>query len=331
MSKTILLTGGAGFIGGHLAERLLAEGNRVVVLDNLSTGRFANIEHLDRQYSAGGQFKFIFETVLHERVVEDLMRECDEVYHLASAVGVRLIMEQPVQTIETIVGGTSVVLKYAARYRRKTMVFSTSEVYGKSSDVPFREDGDRLEGPTTRHRWAYACAKALDEFLALAHYKQTHQPVIIVRLFNTAGPRQTGHYGMVIPRFVTRALRGEFLEVHGTGDQSRCFCHVSDVIDAVTGLMNHPKAIGNVFNIGSTSEISIGKLAEEVIRLTQSRSTIQRIPYEQVFQDGFEDMQRRKPSTEKIQSLIGWNPKKTLEHIILDVAAEKRAELMGGQ
>lgn len=327
MTKTILLTGGAGFIGGHLAERLLNEGNRVVVLDNLSTGSFANIEHLDRQFSADGQFKFIFESVLHERVVEDLMRECDEVYHLASAVGVQLIMEQPVQTIETIVGGTSVVLKYAARYRRRTMIFSTSEVYGKSSDVPFREDGDRLEGPTTRHRWAYACAKAMDEFLALAHYKQTHQPVIIVRLFNTAGPRQTGHYGMVIPRFVSSALKGEDLTVYGSGEQSRCFCHVHDVIAAVTGLMKTSGAIGQVFNIGSTAEITIHQLAEKVIKLTGSTSGIQMIPYKVAYQEGFEDMQRRQPSIQKIEALTGWKPEKTLDQVILDVAEEKRGKL----
>ncbi|MGF1573039.1 MAG: NAD-dependent epimerase/dehydratase family protein [Sumerlaeia bacterium] len=327
MTKTILLTGGAGFIGGHLAERLLKEGKRVVVMDNLSTGRFANIEHLDREYSAEGQFKFIFESVLHERVVEDLMRECDEVYHLASAVGVQLIMEQPVQTIETIVGGTSVVLKYAARYRRKTMIFSTSEVYGKSNDVPFREDGDRLEGPTTRHRWAYACAKAMDEFLALAHYKQTHQPVTIVRLFNTAGPRQTGHYGMVIPRFVNSALKGEPLTVYGTGEQSRCFCHVHDVVNAVTNLMQHPKAIGQVFNIGSTTEITIQHLAEKVIKLTGSSSTIETIPYKIAYQEGFEDMQRRQPSIDKIHALTGWKPTKTLDDVIQDVAEEKRGKL----
>jgi len=322
--KTYLLTGGAGFIGGHLAERLLKNGQRVIVLDDLSTGSFSNIEHLEREYASQGDFKFIFDSVLHERVVEDLVRESDEVFHLASAVGVQLIMDQPVKTIETIVGGTSVLLECAARYRRKTMIFSTSEVYGKSTDIPFREDGDRLEGPTTSHRWAYACAKSMDEFLALAHFKQTKQPVIIVRLFNTAGPRQTGHYGMVIPNFVTRALKGEPLTVFGTGQQSRCFCHVADVIDGLLGLMDHEKAVGEVYNIGSTEEITIQELAEKVISVTGSKSSIELIPYDKAYGEGFEDMQRRMPSTDKIKSATSWQPKRSLEEIIKDVAEEKR-------
>lgn len=318
---TYLLTGGAGFIGSHLAERLLDDGNRVIVLDDLSTGKFANIEALDRRYSRDGTFRFIFDSVLHERVVEDLVRESDVIYHLASAVGVNLIMQEPVRTIETIIGGTHVVLRCAARYRRKTMIFSTSEVYGKSSDVPFREDGDRLEGPTTRHRWAYATAKALDEFLALAHWKQTRLPVIVVRLFNTAGPRQTGQYGMVIPNFVGSALQNEPLHVFGTGRQSRCFCHVRDIVEALVRLIHEEAAIGQVFNIGSTREITVNDLARKVIELTNSRSEIRMVPYEGVFgKEGFEDMQRRQPDTSKIKSTCGWEPQLTLDDIIRDVA-----------
>ncbi len=321
--QTCLVTGGAGFIGSHLAAQLLAEGKRVIVLDDLSTGNYANIEELDRQYADEGRFKFIFDTVLHERVVEELVRESDVIYHLASAVGVNLIMQEPVKTIETIFGGTNVVLRCAARYRRKTMIFSTSEVYGKSMDVPFREDGDRLEGPTTKHRWAYACAKSLDEFLALAHWKQTRLPVIVVRLFNTAGPRQTGQYGMVIPSFVRAALINEPLHVYGTGTQSRCFCHVYDVVEALKGLMASKDSVGEVFNIGATSEITIHDLAREVVKLTNSESEIRLIPYEGVYGNGgFEDMLRRVPSIEKIGDTIGWAPKRTLQTIIEDVIAD---------
>lgn len=322
-ANTCLLTGGAGFIGGHLAERLIAEGHRVIVLDDLSTGRFSNIEELDRRHARDGRFKFIFDSVLHERVVEDLVREADQIFHLASAVGVNLIMNEPVRTIETIVGGTSTVLQCAARYRRRTMIFSSSEVYGKSTDAPFREDGDRLEGPTTRHRWAYATAKAMDEFLALAHWKQTRLPVVVVRLFNTAGPRQTGQYGMVIPSFVRAARAGEPLRVFGTGNQTRCFCHVADVIEALVSLMDSDKATGEVFNIGSTEEVSIRTLAERVIALTGSSSKIEVIPYEGVFgKDGFEDMQRRLPSTEKIEATIGWRATRKLDDIIRDVTRD---------
>lgn len=318
--QTCLLTGGAGFIGSHLAEALIKTGHRVIVLDDLSTGQYANIEELDRRYSAEGQFKFIFDTVLHERVVEDLVRESDRIFHLASAVGVNLIMDQPVRTIETIIGGTHSVLRCAARYRRRTMIFSSSEVYGKSTDVPFHEDGDRLEGPTTRHRWAYACAKSLDEFLALAHWKQTRLPVIVVRLFNTAGPRQTGQYGMVIPSFVRRALAGDPLLVYGTGEQTRCFCHVADVVAALEGLMDHESAAGQVYNIGSSEEISVHDLARRVVQLTGSSSEIRIVPYESAYgKDGFEDMQRRLPSIERIREAIGWKPKRTLDDIVRDV------------
>lgn len=324
---TYLLTGGAGFIGGHLAQRLLEDGHRVIVLDDLSTGKYANIEDLERRFAAEGRFKFIFDTVLHERVVEDLVRESDMIFHLASAVGVNLIMQQPVRTIETIIGGTETVLRCAARYRRKTMIFSSSEVYGKSTDVPFDEDGDRLEGPTTRHRWAYATAKAMDEFLALAHFKQTRLPVLVVRLFNTAGPRQTGQYGMVVPNFVASALANEPLHVYGTGEQTRCFCHVHDVVDALVGLISHDEAVGQVFNIGSTEEITIHELARRVVKITGSHSEIRLIPYEGVYgSDGFEDMLRRLPKIDKIRRVTGWQPRRPLEEIIRDVAEAMRRE-----
>ncbi len=320
MTQTCLLTGGAGFIGSHLAERLIEEGHRVIVLDDLSTGRYANIEGLDRKHASSGRFKFICDTVLHERVVEEVVREADCIFHLASAVGVNLIMDQPVRTIETIFGGTDTVLRCAARYRRRTMIFSTSEVYGKSTDVPFREDGDRLEGATTKHRWAYACAKALDEFLALAHWKQSRLPVVVVRLFNTVGPRQTGQYGMVLPNFVKSALANEPIRVFGDGRQTRCFCHVLDVVDALAGLMKSTEADGEVFNIGSSEEITILKLAEEVVSLTSSDSEIVLVPYKEAYGDeGFEDMQRRLPSIEKIGALTGWKPKRNLEQIVTDV------------
>jgi UDP-glucose 4-epimerase len=266
------------------------------------------------------------DTVLHADLVETLVRECDQVFHLASAVGVKLIMEHPVQTIESIFQGTDAVLNVASRYRKRFLLTSTSEVYGKSNDIPFREDGDRLEGPTHKHRWAYAAAKALDEFLALAHWKESRLPVIVVRLFNTVGPRQSGQYGMVLPNFVEAALAGRELIVHGDGSQQRCFCHVSDVIQALAGLMNCPQAPGSVFNVGSTLEISIRELAELVIRLTRSNSRIHTISYEKAYGDGFEDMQRRVPSIDKVQSLIGWKPRYSLEQIIEQVSADLRRQ-----
>lgn len=322
-TSTYLLTGGAGFIGSTLAERLLAAGHRVIVLDDLSTGSYANIEAMDRAHAAAGRFRFVQDTVLNQTRVDDLVGEVDAVFHLASAVGVKLIMDHPVRTIETIVGGTESVLRAAARHRRRTMIFSSSEVYGKSLDVPFREDGDRLEGATTRHRWAYACAKALDEFLALAHWKETRLPVIVVRLFNTVGPRQTGQYGMVLPFFVQRALAGEPLVVHGDGLQTRCFCHVADVVRAVATLMTHDDACGQVFNIGGTEEISILDLARRVVAITGSASSIEVVPYDRIYgADGFEDMRRRVPCIDKIGAAIGWKPSRSLDDIIRDVAAD---------
>jgi len=322
-----LITGGAGFIGSHLSELLLLGGHQVTILDNLSTGRYENVATLE----AHPAFRFVKDTVLHTELVERLVRECDQVFHLASAVGVKLIMERPVQTIENIFQGTDSVLSAAARYRKRFLLTSTSEVYGKSEDIPFREDGDRLEGPTHKHRWAYAATKALDEFLALAHWKESRLPVVVARLFNTVGPRQSGEYGMVLPSFVAAALAGRELVVHGSGAQQRCFCHVQDVIAALAGLMNCPAALGGVFNVGSTREISIRELAELVIRLTHSPSTMRFVSYEQAYGDGFEDMQRRVPSIEKIQSRIAWEPRYSLEQIIEDVIRDLGQKRAGGE
>jgi UDP-glucose 4-epimerase len=318
-----LITGGAGFIGSHLTERLLQAGHRVTLLDDLSTGRYENIAGLEKHPG----LRFVKDTVLHSEVVEMLVRECDQVFHLASAVGVKLIMERPVQTIESIFQGTDAVLNVAARYRKRFLLTSTSEVYGKSEAIPFREDGDRLEGPTHKHRWAYAAAKALDEFLALAHWKESRLPVIVARLFNTVGPRQSGQYGMVLPNFVAAALAGREILVHGDGSQQRCFCHVKDVANALVGLMESPRAPGEVFNVGSTDEITIRELAELVVKRTESSSPIRLVPYQEAFGSGFEDMKRRVPCTKKIYSLIGWQPSFTLDQIVDAVIADKRNSL----
>jgi UDP-glucose 4-epimerase len=318
-----LITGGAGFIGSHLTERLLQAGHKVTLLDDLSTGRYENIAGLENHPG----LRFVKDTVLHTEVVERLVRECDQVFHLASAVGVKLIMERPVQTIESIFQGTDAVLNVAARYRKRFLLTSTSEVYGKSEDIPFREDGDRLEGPTQKHRWAYAAAKALDEFLALAHWKESRLPVVVVRLFNTVGPRQSGQYGMVLPNFVTAALEGRELIVHGDGSQRRCFCHVSDAVEALAGLMECPQAAGEVFNAGNHEEVSIRELAELVVRKTGSASLIRHVDYSLIYGGGFEDMQRRVPSIRKIHSLIGWQPRRSLDQMIEDVIADKRTDV----
>jgi len=318
----ILITGGAGFIGSHLADRFHAEGHEVTVIDNLSTGRYANIGHLEGKE----RFRLIIDTVLNENLMEELIKEADRVFHMASAVGVKLIMERPVQTIETIFKGTDVVLSFCARYRKRVLIPSTSEVYGKGTAVPFREEDDILKGSTSKHRWAYACAKELDEFLALAHWKESRLPVVIVRLFNTVGPRQTGQYGMVVPRFVKSAIENKPLSVYGDGTQSRCFAHVADVVDALIKLLETPACFGQVINIGNDKEITIKDLAEKVIELTGSKSEIQYVPYESVYGDGFEDMRRRVPSLEKARRLIGYNPTRTLEDIINDVAKNFRKE-----
>lgn len=316
----ILITGGAGFIGSHLSDKLLAEGHEVTVIDDLSTGRYSNIAHLEDRPG----FRLIIESVLNAGLMERLIRETDRVYHMASAVGVRLIMEQPVKTIETIFHGTDAVLKYCSRYRKRVLIPSTSEVYGKGITVPFSEDDDLLTGGTDKHRWAYACAKTLDEFLALAHWKETQLPVVVCRLFNTVGPRQTGQYGMVVPRFVHAALRNEAIEVHGDGSQSRCFGHVADVIEGLTRLIETPDCFGTVVNLGNSEEVSILGLAQRAIELTGSSSEIRFISYDEAYGAGFEDMQRRVPNLEKAKRLIGYQPTRTLDNIINDVAAEYR-------
>jgi UDP-glucose 4-epimerase len=319
-SQHILITGGAGFIGSHLSRELLKSGRQVSVIDNLSTGLHSNVADLE----SDSNFRLYVDTVRDVALMEKLMSECDTVFHLASAVGVKLIMEQPVDTIDTIYQGTEVVLRLARRYRNRVLITSTSEVYGKSENVPYREDDDRLEGATTKHRWAYACAKALDEFLALAHWRESRLPVTIARLFNTVGPRQRSQYGMVVPRFVEQALRNDKLEVHGDGTQSRCFCHVHDVVQGLISLVDSEETCGQIFNIGSTEEISIQKLAELIISRLQSSSTVQLIPYDKAYGEGFEDMQRRVPSIERIHQTVGWQPTRTINDIIDDVAAELR-------
>lgn len=319
----ILITGGAGFVGSHLADKLHKEGHDITVIDDLSTGRYSNVGHLEGKE----RFRLIIDTVLNESLMEELIKDADRVFHMASAVGVKLIMERPVQTIETIFRGTEVVLGFCARYRKRVLVPSTSEVYGKGTSVPFREDDDILKGSTSKHRWAYACAKELDEFLALAHWKESRLPVVVVRLFNTVGPRQTGQYGMVVPRFVQAAVRNEPIPVHGDGSQSRCFGHVFDVVEALTKLIETPECFGQVINIGNDEEITIKQLAEKAIEMTGSSSTIRFIPYEDAYGDGFEDMQRRVPSLEKSKRLIGYQPTRSLTDIINDVSSEFRKEL----
>jgi len=308
----VLITGGAGFIGSHLSEALLGAGHQVSVIDDLSTGSFDNIAHLKGR--AG--FRYTIDTVTNEPVLAELVDQCDVVYHLAAAVGVRLIVEAPVRTLETNVHGTEVVLKAAAKKQRTVVVASTSEVYGKSDAVPFREDGDIALGPTVKHRWAYACSKALDEFLALAYWKEKRLPVIIVRFFNTVGPRQTGRYGMVVPNFVRQALAGEAITVFGDGTQSRCFTFVGDAVGALMAIVTREQAYGNVYNVGNTEEITMLGLAERVKALTQSASPIVTIPYDQAYESGFEDMPRRVPDLAKIHALIGYEPRVSLDEIL---------------
>ena len=317
-----LITGGAGFIGSHLAEALLASGHGVLIIDNLSTGSIDNIAHLKGR----PKFEYHIDTVTNESLLAELIDRADVVFHFAAAVGVKLIVEQPVYTIETNVHGTEVVLKHAVKKRKLVVVASTSEVYGKSIDVPFREDSDLVLGPTPKHRWAYACSKALDEFLALAYWKERKLPVIIVRFFNTVGPRQTGQYGMVIPNFVRQALAGEPITVFGDGTQCRSFTHVADVVRALMALMVEPKAIGQVVNIGNTEEVSITGLAERVRDMTGSTSPIQLIPYDQAYESGFEDMPRRLPDLTKVHGLIGYEPRHTLDSILTDVIAFMRQQ-----
>jgi len=310
-----LITGGAGFIGSHLAERLLRDGHEVAVLDNLSTGSIDNISHLKQTPG----FSYAIDSVTNESLLAEMIDRSDVVFHLAAAVGVKLIVEQPVHTIETNVHGTEVVLKHANKKKKKVVIASTSEVYGKSTDVPFREDADLVMGATVKHRWAYACSKAIDEFLALAYYKERGLPVIIVRFFNTVGPRQTGQYGMVLPSFVRQALAGEPITVFGDGTQSRSFTYVGDVVECLLKLVNEPRAIGQVFNIGNMEEVTILRLAEIVKERTGSSSTIEFVPYDKAYEAGFEDMPRRVPHLGKVQNLVGYEPKVQLNEIITKV------------
>jgi UDP-glucose 4-epimerase len=318
-----LITGGAGFVGSHLADKLHKEGHDIVVIDDLSTGRYSNVAHLEGQE----RFQLIIDTVLNDSLMERLIRDTDRVFHMASAVGVKLIMEQPVKTIETIFGGTEVVLKYCSRYRKRVLIPSTSEVYGKGTTVPFSEEDDVLTGATSKHRWAYACAKALDEFLALAHWKETRLPVVVVRLFNTVGPRQTGQYGMVVPNFIKAALKNDPIMIHGDGTQSRCFGHVLDVVEGLVKLPENPSCFGQVINIGNDEEVTIRQLAERAIKMTGSASEIKYISYDEAYGEGFEDMQRRVPNLAKANKLIGFKPTRTLVNIIEDVSEQFRNEL----
>jgi UDP-glucose 4-epimerase len=316
----ILITGGAGFIGSHLAEALLESGHEVFVLDDLSTGCIDNIAHL----KGHARFHYTIDSVFNESLVAELVDRAAVVFHLAAAVGVKLIVQEPVHTIETNVHGTEVILRHAAKKKKLVFIASTSEVYGKSTDVPFRETADLVLGATTRHRWAYACSKALDEFLALAHWKERQLPVVIVRFFNTVGPRQTGQYGMVVPTFVRQALAGEPITVFGDGTQSRSFTYVGDVVGALLKLMVEPKAIGEVFNIGNIEEVTIHQLAERVKSITGSASPIVTIPYEEAYEAGFEDMPRRVPELSKVHALIGYEPAVGLDEIIRRVVASQR-------
>ncbi|HUG82089.1 MAG TPA: NAD-dependent epimerase/dehydratase family protein [Bryobacterales bacterium] len=319
-AKTYLVTGGAGFIGSHLVESLLAAGHRVFALDNLSTGRAANLDAVRRHPN----FHLARAGVTDSIVLDRLASQSDVVIHLAAAVGVKLIVDHPVETIEINVNGTEAVLKAALHYECRVVIASTSEVYGKGSRIPFSEDDDVLLGSTMKSRWSYAASKMIDEFLALAYHAEFGLPVTILRLFNTVGPRQRGRYGMVVPRLVAQALAGEPMTVYGTGEQRRCFCDVRDVVEAILGLAEHREAIGRVFNIGSTEETTILALAERVRNLAGSASRITRIPYDQAYSPGFEDMQRRVPDTSRIQGLLGWAPRRRLDEILAGVIEAHR-------
>jgi len=330
-----LITGGMGFVGSHLAEALLERGYRVTVADNLSTGRFENVQHLVGHPS----FRFALDDISSEHVIDRLVSDVDIVFHLAAAVGVQLIVENPIYTVENNVLGTDAVLKAAARYRAKVMLASTSEVYGKGNRIPFTEDDDVVIGPTARSRWSYAASKMVDEFMALAYHRQRGLPVVVFRLFNTVGPRQVGHYGMVIPRFVERAVRGEPLTVYGDGQQSRCFLHVEDAVAGIVALAEAPQAVGQVFNIGSSEEVTILELAHKVLQQVDGKAEgarsshihmvddrIRFVPYQEAYADGFEDMRRRVPNTAKLRACTGWEPKKSLQQTLDDVIEEYSAQ-----
>ncbi len=319
-----LITGGAGFIGSHLADALLARGHDVVVIDDLSTGSIRNIAHLRKH----PRFRYVVETMLNASVLAELVDEAHAIFHLAAAVGVQLIIESPVRTIETNIQCTELLLQLAAKKKKKVLVASTSEVYGKSTAIPFQEDGDLVMGATTRGRWSYACSKAIDEFLAIAYWRERRLPTVVARLFNTVGPRQTGQYGMVIPRFVSQALDGEPITIYGDGTQSRCFTHVNDTVRALVGLMEAEGTSGEVYNIGSTQEITILELAQRVRAMTGSSSELVFLPYAVAYESNFEDMARRVPSLAKIQRTIGWTPTITIDGILESVIAFHRSEVL---
>lgn len=318
-----LITGGAGFIGSHLTERLLQDGHTVTSIDDLSTGAIHNIEHLKGMTG----FRYVINSIFDRPLLAELIDDCDAVFHLAAAVGVKLIVESPVRTIATNVKGTEIVLELASKKKRQVLPASTSEVYGKTSKLPFSEDDDLVLGPTCKGRWSYACSKALDEFLALAHWREQRLPVVIARLFNTVGPRQTGRYGMVLPTFVRQALRGQPITVYGDGSRSRSFTHVSDAVRALIQLMQHPAAVGEVFNIGSETEMRITELAELVKAMTHSQSELRYVPYDEAYEEGFEDMPRRVPDIGKIKRLLNFEPTRGIEAIVQDVIASTRREL----
>jgi UDP-glucose 4-epimerase len=324
MKEKILVTGGAGFIGSHLCELLVHNGHQVVAIDDLSTGRLENINHLLPMQG----FQFVRETITNSQVLDRLTSQADLVIHLAAVVGVKLIVEDPVNTIATNIMGTEAVLTTANRYQCKVMLASTSEVYGKGVKVPFNEEDDCVMGPTSHSRWSYATSKAIDEFLGLAYYRQFGLPVVVMRFFNTVGPRQTGRYGMVLPRFVRQALANEPLTIYGDGEQSRCFADVADIIGAIVRLAEHPAAIGQVFNIGSTEEVTIRQLAERVIGLSSSASEIKYVPYEEAYAPGFEDMRRRVPDISKVNKLIGYQPSLSLDDTIRRVISYERDQIV---
>ncbi len=325
MKKRFLITGGAGFIGSHLADRLLNKGHHVSVIDDLSTGSIRNIRHLKNNHA----FSYVIDSVMNTRLLAELIDEADAVFHLAAAVGVRLIVESPVHTIETNVSGTETVLKTAAKKKRPVLVASSSEVYGQSVDFPFKEDGNLVLGATTKSRWSYACSKAIDEFLALAYFKEKGLPTVVARLFNTVGPRQTGRYGMVIPTFVDQALSNSPITVYGDGGQTRCFCHVADTTAGLEALLAEEKAYGRVFNIGATQEVSINNLAETVKKICKSSSDIIHVPYDEAYEEGFEDMKRRIPCISKARDLVGWQPELNLDRILRDVMEDRIRSLDG--
>jgi UDP-glucose 4-epimerase len=320
----VLITGGAGFIGSHLSEHLIRRGDEVYVLDDLSTGSIDNIEHIKNH----ANFRYYIDTVRNHRLTAELIDKCDIIYHLAAAVGVRLIVESPVNTIETNTRCTDVVLSLAGKKRKRVLITSTSEVYGKRNSVPFREDDDLVIGATSKGRWSYACSKAIDEFLAIAYWKERRVPTVIARLFNTVGPRQTGRYGMVIPNFVQQALAEQEITVFGDGSQRRCFTHVSDVVGALVGIAEHPRAVGEVYNVGGDQEITILELARRIRTLTGSQSPITLVPYSEAYEDGFEDMMRRVPDTTKLHSLIGYEPRVDLDGILTSVIDYYRARMV---